>query len=166
MNGVPERMPAAPAEGWANSHKGLAMDRRLPEWTAWSSHAPVATGVMLWLAHAAAAMDSESQTIPIASAGGFEAGGSMLVPLAVTALAAGVAAWFWGRRRARAQARPEGCIQVLDRAATGRGRALSLVRVGDRVVLVGESAQGFQRLAEFDAHEQAEPSAGTRRLAS
>ena len=45
----------------------------------------------------------------------------------------------------------------------GRGRALSLVQVGDRVVLVGESGQGFQRLAEFESDQA--PVATSRRVA-
>ena len=61
---------------------------------------------------------------------------------------------------------PQGGIQVMDRTVMGRGRALSLVRVGDRVVLVGESAQGFQRLAEFDAATPADEMSVARRLAS
>jgi len=142
------------------------MDRRLPEWTAWSPRAPIAMGAALWLGRAAAAMDPESRTIPLASGAGPETGATMLLPLLVTGLAAGVGVWFWSRRRAKAQVRPEGCIQVLDRAATGRGRSLSLVRVGDRVVLVGESAQGFQRLAEFDALDRPASAIEARRLAS
>ena len=35
--------------------------------------------------------------------------------------------------------------------AGDKGQALTLVRVGDRVVLLGQSAQGFTRLAEFAA---------------
>lgn len=54
----------------------------------------------------------------------------------------------------------------MDRTVMGRGRALSLVRVGDRVVLVGESAQGFQRLAEFDAATPTDEMSVARRLAS
>ncbi len=42
-----------------------------------------------------------------------------------------------------------GAIEILDRTAMAKGQALALVRVGDRVVLLGQSAQGFQRLAEF-----------------
>jgi flagellar biogenesis protein FliO len=44
-----------------------------------------------------------------------------------------------------------GVIEILDRAALAKGQALTLVRVGDRVVLLGQSAQGFTRLAEFAA---------------
>jgi hypothetical protein len=44
-----------------------------------------------------------------------------------------------------------GAIEILDRAALAKGHALTLVRVGDRVVLLGQSAQGFTRLAEFAA---------------
>ena len=44
-----------------------------------------------------------------------------------------------------------GAIEILDRAAMAKGQALTLVRVGDRVVLLGQSSQGFQRLAEFAA---------------
>ena len=38
--------------------------------------------------------------------------------------------------------------------------------VGDRVVLVGESAQGFQRLAEFEAEAGPSTALEARRLAS
>ena len=44
-----------------------------------------------------------------------------------------------------------GAIEILDRASLAKGQALTLVRVGDRVVLLGQSAQGFARLAEFAA---------------
>lgn len=44
-----------------------------------------------------------------------------------------------------------GAIEILDRAALAKGQALTLVRVGDRVVLLGQSAHGFSRLAEFAA---------------
>lgn len=44
-----------------------------------------------------------------------------------------------------------GAIEILDRTAMAKGQSLTLVRVGDRVVLLGQSAQGFQRLAEFSA---------------
>ncbi|MSR34351.1 MAG: hypothetical protein EXS12_06085 [Phycisphaerales bacterium] len=44
-----------------------------------------------------------------------------------------------------------GAIEILDRAVMAKGQALTLVRVGDRVVLLGQSSQGFQRLAEFAA---------------
>ena len=44
-----------------------------------------------------------------------------------------------------------GAIEILDRASLAKGEALTLVRVGDRVVLLGQSAQGFTRLAEFAA---------------
>ena len=44
-----------------------------------------------------------------------------------------------------------GAIEILDRTAMSKGQSLTLVRVGDRVVLLGQSTQGFQRLAEFSA---------------
>lgn len=166
MKGVPERMPAAPAEGWANSHKGPAMDRRLPERPAWLRCAPIAMGAALWFGCAALAMDPEARPIPLATVGVGEAAGSIIVPVGVTLAALATAGWLWLRRRSRVQARPDGCITVLDRAVMGRGRALSLVRVGDRVVLVGESAQGFQRLAEFDADARPASALDARRLAS
>ena len=142
------------------------MDRRLPERPAWMHHAPIVIGAALSLAASAGAMDPEARPIPLPGSPGTEANGSMVLPLLVTIGALAVAAWLWMGRRLRAARLPEGCIAVLDRTAMGRGRSLSLVRVGDRVVLVGESAQGFQRLAEFDAGEAPASVSGARRLAS
>ncbi len=84
----------------------------------------------------------------------------------VCAAGAAVGIAFIVRRRKRLQSKPRGGIDLLDRVVMGRGRAMSLVRVGDRVVLVGESAQGFQRLAEFDAEQRTEAHSALRRLAS
>jgi flagellar biogenesis protein FliO len=39
------------------------------------------------------------------------------------------------------------------------------VQVGDRVVLVGESSQGFQRLAEFESEQAQAPPALRQRVA-
>ena len=142
------------------------MDRRLPERTAWSRRAPIAMGAALCLASIAVAMDPESRPIPVAAGSVGEGSVSMIVPLGVTAVALALAACLWLRRKSRVQARPAGSITVIDRAAMGRGRALSLVRVGDRVVLVGESSQGFQRLAEFDADAPPASAIEARRLAS
>lgn len=142
------------------------MDRRLPERTAWLRRAPIDIGAGLLLASTASAMDPEGRPIPLAAAAGADSGGSALLPIAVTLIALGVACWFWSRRRSRLAQRPAGCIAVLDRASMGRGRALSLIRVGDRVVLVGEGPQGFQRLAEFDAEDPPVSALEARRLAS
>lgn len=84
------------------------------------------------------------------------------LPVVVTLAGIGVALWFRLRGRGEA-AGPSGGIRILSRTSMGRGRSLSLVQVGDRVVLVGESGQGFQRLAEFDSGEA--PGAMARRVA-
>jgi flagellar biogenesis protein FliO len=111
------------------------------------------------------AADPEARLVPMVGTAAPEHGAAWLVPLAVCAVAALLVLWSVGRRARRARARPGSAIEVIDRAAMGRGRALSLVRVGDRVVLVGESGQGFQRLAEFDASESPDL-VSVRRLAS
>jgi flagellar biogenesis protein FliO len=91
--------------------------------------------------------------------------GDAWIPLMVCMVAAVVAVAALVKRARRLNNRPSSGIQVMDRAQMGRGRSLSLVRVGDRVVLVGESAQGFQRLAEFGADSPEAPAA-LRRIAS
>jgi len=142
------------------------MDRRLPERTAWMRRAPIAIGVALWTSVASAGMDPESRAVPLAPDPAPSAGASVAIPVAVTLLSVGLACALWLRRRCRARSAPEGSIAVIDRAPMGRGRSLALVRVGDRVVLVGESAQGFQRLAEFEATDGPATAFEARRLAS
>jgi flagellar biogenesis protein FliO len=152
------------------------MDRRLPTVSKHVSRASVVS-VAVW-SHALVAWgagEAEGRAIPMP--GGSDAsmasgGGWLSMLVAVAGL--GVAGWLWWRR-ARGAGRGNGrAIAVIDRTSMGGGRSLALVRVGDRVVLVGESAQGFQRLAEFEAdeaaaHEAANPQAKpdvARRLAS
>lgn len=127
---------------------------------------PVVLGVALSLCGVASGMDPESRPVPLGSAVGAVQASAAWLPWCVCAAGLGVAMWAVARRANRLRVQPQGGIQVLDRTVMGRGRALSLVRVGDRVVLVGESAQGFQRLAEFEsAHADAQAPAA-RRLAS
>ena len=129
------------------------MDRRLPTVSKHVLRASVVSVASWSLAPVALAVgEMESQAIPVpgaASGASGAAGGwvSMLVAMAGFA----VAGCMWWRRARRAGAARAGAIEVIDRTGMGGGRSLALVRVGDRVVLVGESAQGFQRLAEFDA---------------
>lgn len=144
------------------------MDRRLPTEfkRAWSA---TVVSVAVWLPAMPswAAGDPEASSIPLPGAGsGAVVSGGGWVSLAVLAVGAGVAAWLWSRRRNRIVRGAAGGIQVIDRTSMGGGRSLALVRVGDRVVLVGESGQGFQRLAEFAADETASSADASRRLAS
>lgn len=142
------------------------MDRRMPLIRCRAFAMPLVLGVALSLSAAAWGMDPESRPVqlrPIAEAGADSFG---WLPWVVCVAGLGVAVWFMVRRTARVRAQPQGGIRVIDRTVMGRGRALSLVRVGDRVVLIGESAQGFQRLAEFDANAPQDQMPAVRRLAS
>ena len=142
--------------------EGPAMDRRLPArpcrllWTTVLG-APA-------LCPVAWAMDPESQIVQLAGAPASASSGGWVAPVVACAFAGAVVLFLALSRARRLRARPGSGIEVIDRTAMGRGRALSLVRVGDRVVLVGESTQGFQRLAEFSAEEA--PAANLRRMAS
>ena len=144
------------------------MDRRLPNESKRFRSATVASVVAWSLGMKILAAEGESATIPMPGSDvgvGASAGGWISLAVVVAGLA--VAAVLWVRRRRRLVAGAPGGIQVIDRTPMGGGRALALVRVGDRVVLVGESAQGFQRLAEFAADDPAAASAqAIRRVAS
>lgn len=146
--------------------KGLAMDRRMPPIRCRVVAMPVVLGVALLLSTGAWGMDPESRPVSLHAVSDAAAGSFGWLPWLVCVAGLGVAGWFMLRRTARMRTLPQGGIQVMDRTVMGRGRALSLVRVGDRVVLVGESAQGFQRLAEFDAATPADEMSVARRLAS
>ena len=111
----------------------------------------------------AMAADPESRPVALGALDAAAISGFPWISVLVTLAAVAVA--VWRRLRGRmAGGGSAGDIRILSRTAMGRGRALSLVQVGDRVVLVGESGQGFQRLAEFDAGE-APGHAGIRRVA-
>jgi flagellar biogenesis protein FliO len=145
--------------------EGPAMDRRLPTrprmllFRGTCAAGALSTGSMAW------AMDPEAQTVPIGVGAPSDVGGVGWIPLLVCLIAGAVAVAALVRRAQRVRRRPSSGIQVMDRTHMGRGRSLSLVRVGDRVVLVGESAQGFQRRAEFSADTPEAPAA-LRRIAS
>ena len=142
------------------------MDRRMPPSRCRVAAMPLMLGVALSLCAAAWGMDPESRPVSLQPSSTTARESMSWIPLLVSVAGLGVAAWLWTRRAARMRSQPHGGIRVIDRTAMGRGRALSLVRVGDRVVLVGESAQGFQRLAEFDAATPQSDVPVVRRLAS
>ena len=142
------------------------MDRRMPLIRGRAFAMPLLMGVALSLSAAAWGMDPESRPVSLQPQAEVGAGSSAWLPWVVCVAGLGIAAGFLMRRAARLRAQPQGGIQVIDRTVMGRGRALSLVRVGDRVVRVGEIAQGVQRLAEFDAAAPQEQVSAVRRLAS
>lgn len=140
------------------------MDRRLPARPDSVSFRSAIAAVTLCAG--AFAMDPEARTVSLGGSAPVSAASDAWLPIVVCLLAAAIAAVALLRRARRLRARPASGIQLLDRTALSRGRALSLIRVGDRVVLVGESSQGFQRLAEFSAEDPGASDAVARRLAS
>jgi len=142
------------------------MDRRMPPSRCFVVAMPVVIGIALSLSAEALGMDPEARPVSLLPAPEAASGSFGWLPWVVCVVGLGLAGWCMLRRAARVRTMPQGGIQVIDRTVMGRGRALSLVRVGDRVVLVGESAQGFQRLAEFDAAAPEHEVAVARRLAS
>lgn len=142
------------------------MDRRMPPSRSRVSATPVVSGIVLSLCGVASGMDPESRPVSLGLSGGSVEASTAWLPWCVCAIGLGVTVWAMVRRMNRLRRQPQGSIQVIDRTAMGRGRALALVRVGDRVVLVGESAEGFQRLAEFDASDSTSQALVARRLAS
>ena len=116
-------------------------------------------------------VDTESQIVvlnPIDAARGSPTGGWFSIFIVCALGAFGLALW-WRRKSGLKhgfvfdliskffpktfirRAVGNGAIEILDRTAMSKGQSLTLVRVGDRVVLLGQSTQGFQRLAEFSA---------------
>lgn len=145
--------------------EGPAMDRRLPTRASMLVFRCTCVAGAMSLGSAALAMDPEAQVVSMHAAAPSDVSAGAWIPLLVCLVAGLVAAFALVRRARRLKRRPSSGIQIMDRTQMGRGRSLSLVRVGDRVVLVGESAQGFQRLAEFSADAPEAPAA-LRRLAS
>ncbi len=141
------------------------MDRRLPARPRMFVFRCTCVAGVMSLGGAAMAMDPESKMVSVHTAAPSELSAGAWIPLLVCLVAGVVAGVALIRRARRLRHRPSSGIQVMDRTQMGRGRSLSLVRVGDRVVLVGESAQGFQRLAEFSADASESPAA-LRRIAS
>jgi hypothetical protein len=114
-------------------------------------------------------VDDESREVVLSPwRDGATASSSGWIAVAAIALLIAMGAWLWFRRRSAGLIRPgaSAAIEVLHRTAMARGQSLALVRVGDRVVLLGQSAQGFQRLAEFEADASRADSTGApRRIA-
>ena len=115
-------------------------------------------------------VDPESQIVVLTPVGTHVATGGSWISMCVFVALCGVGVTLWVRGKFGFQfgsgagfisklfskgnvrrAVGNGAIEILDRAAMAKGQALTLVRVGDRVVLLGQSSQGFQRLAEFAA---------------
>lgn len=141
------------------------MDRRLPARPRMLVLRCTCAAGSMSLGSTVLAMDPESQVVSVGAAVPSAVTGDAWIPLLVCLVAGALAVVALVRRARRLKQRPSSGIQVMDRTQMGRGRSLSLVRVGDRVVLVGESAQGFQRLAEFSADAPEAPAA-LRRIAS
>ena len=144
------------------------MDRRLPTQFTRLARASVASVAALWVGvPASLAADAEATAIPLSAFGSAVGGmGAAWIPVMVLVGCLALAGWLWFRRKQGRSRGTAGGIAVIDRAPMGGGRSLALVRVGDRVVLVGESAQGFQRLAEFAAEEGPSKAMVPERLAS
>jgi hypothetical protein len=137
--------------------QGPAMDRRSPPrlrlvWTAAIAVAMVPC----------AAADTESLPVPLPEAGVSAPSVAAWIPWVVVA-ACGVALLMAWRRRGPAVA--AGNLRVIERLAMGKGRSLCLVRVADRLLLIGDGPQGFQRLGEFAANDTAGAHDTLRRLA-
>jgi flagellar biogenesis protein FliO len=144
------------------------MDRRLPTQFTRFRRASVASVAAWWLVVPASfAADAEATAIPMSTSGSAVGGvGAAWIPAVVLVGCLALAGWLWFRRKQGQLRGTAGGIAVIDRAPMGGGRSLALVKVGDRVVLVGESAQGFQRLAEFAADEADSKAHLPERLAS
>ncbi len=142
------------------------MDRRLPERCRARLALPLSAGALLSFAAAAWAADPESRPVLLQSEAAASTANFPWVPVLVTLAALGVAGWARWRRGPASMKTLGSGIRILSRTAMGKGRSLSLVQVGDRVVLVGESSQGFQRLAEFESEPAEAPTSLVRRVAS
>jgi len=68
------------------------------------------------------------------------------------------AAWWWLRRQRNLGAAPagRGVLDVIARTPLEPGRSLLLVRAGERVIIVGSTAQGLSRLGEITDKEEVE----------
>lgn len=94
--------------------------------------------------------------------------GAALVQTLLALAAVCVLAWIllrWAARRGFGTTFGSGRIQVLERVALDPRRSLYLVRIGDRVLLVGAAdGGGLRTLAELDPRELPErPDPGTGR---
>ncbi|MCE9618734.1 MAG: flagellar biosynthetic protein FliO [Planctomycetes bacterium] len=116
-------------------------------------------------------VDPESQPVllrAVENAQGTSGGG--WISLFAVCMLAGIGAVLWWKGNFRSRSRRNhgsGAIEIIDRTVMAKGQSLTLVKVGDRVVLLGQSSQGFQRLAEFEASAPQETSVGAahRRVA-
>ncbi len=64
----------------------------------------------------------------------------------------------WGLRRLVGADSPgDGPIEIVARRQLGNDRAISIVRVGSRTLVIGESDGGLTRLAELDAPDELQP---------
>jgi hypothetical protein len=150
-------IPADPARRLGEK-QGPAMDRRSPQRLSLSCSAAIAVAVV-----PCAVADTESLPIPRPQSDGAMPAAATWIPVMVVAACVVAALMAW-RRRSRGRTHG-GCeFQVVERLAMGKGRSLSLVRAGDRLLLIGDGPQGFQRLGEFAAHHAADAHGTLRRL--
>lgn len=78
------------------------------------------------------------------------AGAAIRAALAIALLVAAAVGWIAWQRRARGTARR---LEVLDRAFLTRGASVALLRVGERQLLIGVSADGVRLLRDFERGE-------------
>ena len=77
----------------------------------------------------------------------------MLVALAVVCLLAYAALrWGLGRLGGRGEA-DDGAIDIIARRAIGPDRAILVVRIGPKTLIIGDTESGMTRLGELDAEE-------------
>ncbi|MBI5948328.1 MAG: flagellar biosynthetic protein FliO [Chloroflexi bacterium] len=90
---------------------------------------------------------------------GFSLGGAQAVSLAwrlglvVIIIAASIAGLRWWARRASAPRSTSGFLKVVDTLAIGSGRTVHLVALGERVIVVGATAQNLSLLGELSEDE-------------
>ena len=75
-------------------------------------------------------------------------GAALRMGLAVAALALVAWGWLYWRRRVKDPTRD---LEVLDRAFLARGASVALLRVGERRLLVGVSAEGVRLIGDLES---------------